>query len=447
MIKKLSGIFCAAFILAAPVLAEPEIKVPVTEFTLDNGLHVIIHEDHTVPVVHTNILYRVGSANEEKGKTGFAHLFEHLMFEGSEHVKEGEFDTMLESIGGSNNAYTCEDLTDYFTSAPSSSLDIPLFLESDRMGFLTGSMSKDIVNEQRDVVKNEMRQRVLNAPYGVLRLELPRVMYPEGHPYSHSVIGSMDDLDAASYEDVVAFFRKFYVPSNATLVVAGDVDTQEAKQKIEKWFSDVKPGPDVPAVTAEPCSLDKVVAKTYTDNKIELPMRKLAWHAPARFQDGDADLRIAAFVLAGSKNSRLYKRLVYNEQIAQNVSASLSGAKLGSVFSVSFVPRKGHTLDELQKAVDEEILRLAKEPPEQKEIDRAVLAMQTVTCAHLESSHHKADSLNEYFMYTGTADYFQAELDGYSKVTPETVMQAVSRWLPLDRRAELTVIPEKEAEK
>lgn len=444
--KTLCGLAAAACIMAAPAVAEPNLKVPVTEFTLNNGLHVILHEDHTVPIVHTNIWYRVGSANEEKGKTGFAHLFEHLMFEGSGHVQEGEFDTLLESAGGNNNASTSKDRTNYYISIPSGSLDLPLFLESDRMGFLLDSMSKDIVNEQRDVVKNEMRQSYLNRPYGVLWLELPQIMYPEGHPYHHPVIGSMEDLDAAGYDDVAGFFRKFYVPGNACLVVAGDINPKEAKEKIEKWFSDVKPGDPVPVVKAEPVAFEGIVKKEVTD-KVELPLRLCAWHTPAVLEKGDADLDVISFILAGSKNSRLYKRLVYEEQIAQSVSASQMSSRLSSIFAIDFIPRPGHTIDEIQKAVDEEVARLAKEPPAAKEIELALNTLKTETYRNLEKCAAKADQLNAYYTYTGTPDYFQADLDRYSSVTPESIMETVRTWLPLDRRAELTVLPEKEAEK
>src|SRR5215212_10151275 len=225
---------------ATPV--RPALNVPFTQFTLPNGLHVILHEDHTVPLATVNLWYHVGSAREKPGRTGFAHLFEHLMFEGSGHVKEGEFDTLLEGAGGTNNGSTERDRTNYYIDVPSNALDLALFLESDRMGYLLDSMSPDRVNGQRDVVKNERRQSYENAPYGMAAIELDTMLYPEGHPYRWPTIGNMEDLTAASYEDVVDFFRTYYQPSNASLVVAGDIDPAKARAAVEKWFAEIKPG-------------------------------------------------------------------------------------------------------------------------------------------------------------------------------------------------------------
>jgi len=217
------------------------LQLPYTQFTLPNGLHVILHEDHSVPVVSVNVWYHVGSGRERQGRTGFAHLFEHLMFMGSGHVKPGEFDSWLESAGGQNNGSTEYDRTNYWINVPSNALELALFLESDRMGYLLDSMTPKTVDAQRDVVKNERRQSVENRPYGEAEdVILGEMLYPEGHPYHWPVIGYMPDLTAASYDDVVAFFKKFYAPSNASLVIAGDIDTANARRLVEKWFGDVK---------------------------------------------------------------------------------------------------------------------------------------------------------------------------------------------------------------
>src|SRR4026209_1487162 len=236
--------------ISAPAFAqqpsEPKkLELAYSQFTLANGLNVILHEDHSVPVVTVNMWYQVGSARERTGRTGFAHLFEHLMFMGSGHVKPGEFDQWLEAAGGDNNGSTENDRTNYWINVPSSSLELALFLESDRMGYLLESMTPQTVDAQRDVVKNERRQRVENGPYGMADVVLGELLYPEGHPYRWPTIGYMEDLTAASYDDVVAFFKKFYTPSNASLVVAGDIDPKTARPLVEKWFSDVKPGAPV----------------------------------------------------------------------------------------------------------------------------------------------------------------------------------------------------------
>ena len=294
--------------LAAPAAAQtpaPPIEVKYTEFTLPNGLHVILHEDHSVPIATVNTWYRVGSANELPGRTGFAHLFEHLMFMGSGHAPYGEFDSQLESVGGGNNASTANDRTNYYIDVPSNALELALFLESDRMGYLLDAMNPKTVDAQRDVVKNERRQSYENRPYGMADIALNEMLYPEGHPYHWPVIGYMEDLTAASYEDVVNFFGTYYTPSDASLVVAGDIDPARTRQLVEKWFSDVKPGPRPKPLTIPGVALTSVQKKTMTD-RVQLPRLTLAWLTPRHFEPGDAALDIVADVLAGGKNSRLY---------------------------------------------------------------------------------------------------------------------------------------------
>jgi len=433
---------------AGPALGQPEgrLEVEYTQFTLPNGLHVILHVDPTVPVVHTNLWYGVGSANEQPGRTGFAHLFEHLMFEGSGHVAEGEFDTLLEGVGGDNNASTSQDRTNYYTSVPSNALELPLFLESDRMGYLLKSMSPDIVDSQRDVVKNEMRQSYLNRPYGAVWLELPGMLYPKGHPYNWPVIGSMEDLSAAGFQDVADFFRRYYVPRNASLVVAGDIDPVQTRALIEKWFSEIPSGEPVLPVTAPAVRLQGVQRRTLTD-RVELPLRVLAWPTPALLTPGDAEMDLVASVLAGSKNSRLYKRLVYDEQIAAQVTASQMSQRLGSTFMVQFMPRPGHTLDEIQRAVDEELERLRREPPRQQELDRALNGLEAAWYRSLEKTSQKADQLNAYYASTGNPDYFEEDLARYRALSPRDLQAAVQRFLAAGERVELSVLPAREESK
>src|SRR5215831_18695685 len=350
----------------------PPLQLPYTQFTLPNGLHVILHEDHSVPVVSVNVWYHVGSAREKPGRTGFAHLFEHLMFMGSGHVQPGEFDELLEAAGGSNNGSTENDRTNYWINVPSNALELALFLESDRMGYLLDSMTPKTVDAQREVVKNERRQSIENRPYGIAEsVTLTEMLYPEGHPYHWPVIGYMPDLDAASYDDVVAFFKTYYAPANASLVVAGDIEAGQARRLVEKWFSDVKAGPPAQPVTIPGVRLNGVVTKTVTDH-VQLPRLYLAWLSPRRFEPGDAALDVVADVLAGGKNSRLYKRLVYDMQIAQNVSAAQSSQALSSYFLIEATPQPGHTTAELQKVIDEEIVKLKTELPSEREVQRAL---------------------------------------------------------------------------
>src|SRR5262245_59067814 len=348
---KPSGRFAFFILIAALVLpasaqspaAPPKLEVKYSQFTLPNGLNVILHEDHTVPIATVNTWYHVGSARERTGRTGFAHLFEHLMFMGSGHVKPGEFDEWLEAAGGDNNASTANDRTNYWINVPSNALELALFLESDRLGYLLDTMTPKTVDAQRDVVKNERRQSVENQPYGIADVVLGEMLFPEGHPYHWPVIGYMPDLTAASYEDVVDFFKKYYTPSNASLVVAGDIDPAKTRALVEKWFSDVKPGPAAGPPDIPPVVLTGVQKKTITD-RVQLPRIYLAWPTARHFEPGDAALDVVASVLSGGKNSRLYKRLVYDLQIAQDVNAFQASAELASTFEIVVTPRPGHTV-------------------------------------------------------------------------------------------------------
>jgi zinc protease len=430
---------------APAISAARTIEVPFTQLTLPNGLHVILHEDHSVPLVTVNTWYHVGSSRERPGRTGFAHLFEHLMFMGSGHVKPGEFDTLLEAAGGTNNGSTENDRTNYWIDVPSNAIELALFLESDRMGYLLDTMTPQTVDAQRDVVKNERRQSYENRPYGMAEIALSEMLFPEGHPYHWPVIGYMPDLTAASYEDVVAFFKKYYAPSNASLVVAGDIDTATARGLVEKWFSDVKPGPPVEPEAIPPVALSAVQKKTMTD-RVQLPRLYLAWLTPRHFEPGDAALDVVADVLAGGKNSRLYKRLVYDLQVAQTVNAQQSSGMLASYFEISVTPRQGHTADEMQKLVDEEIAKLQQDGPTAHELGRSQNQIESSFFNRLErvgGFGGKADQLNAYYTETGDPGGFNRDLGRYRALSPADIRSAAVTFLPRDRRVELTVVPER----
>src|SRR5437773_269499 len=275
----LAVLFAVPAFAQAPAAAPKKIEVAYTQFTLPNGLHVVLHEDHSVPIATVNTWFHVGSAREKPGRTGFAHLFEHLMFMGSGHVKPGEFDEVLEAAGGENNASTGNDRTNYYINVPSNALELALFLESDRMGYLLDTMTPKTVDAQRDVVKNERRQSYENQPYGLAQPTLGEMLYPEGHPYHWPVIGYMPDLTAASHEDVVDFFKKYYAPSNASLVVAGDIDPATTRALVEKWFGDVKRAPKPEPMTIPGVALTGVQKKTLTD-RVQLPRLYLSWLTP-----------------------------------------------------------------------------------------------------------------------------------------------------------------------
>jgi len=444
---KIATFLAAAVLAVAPsafAQTAQKIELPYTQFKLPNGLTVILHEDHAVPLVSTNMWYHVGSAREKPGRTGFAHLFEHLMFMGSGHVKPGEFDDWLEGVGGTNNGSTENDRTNYWINVPSNAIELALFLESDRMGYLLDSMTPKTVDAQRDVVKNERRQSYENRPYGQAELLLGELLYPEGHPYHWPVIGYMPDLTAASYDDVVDFNKKYYAPSNASLVVAGDIDPVATRKLVEKWFGDVKPGPAPDPMTIPGVALKGVTKKTVTD-KVELPRIYLAWLTPPHFAPGDAALDMVADALAGGKNSRLYKRLVYDMQIAQDVQAYQASQQLSSYFLIQATARPGHTVDELTKVIDEEIKKLQTTTPDAHETQRSINTIEASFFKRMEQVGGfggKADQLNAYYTATGDPDYFNEDLARYRSMSPSDVRAAAAQFLPLDRRVELTVLPE-----
>jgi zinc protease len=424
--------------------APSTLTVPHRLFRLDNGLTVILHRDTSVPVVSVNVWYRVGSANEKPGRTGFAHLFEHLMFEGSKHVKDGEFDDLLEAAGGNNNGTTDNDRTMYYDDVPSNALELALFLESDRMGYLLDTMSPARVDGQRDVVKNEKRQQVDNQPYGKVFEAIDALLYPPGHPYSWQVIGSMEDLSAASYEDVVEFFKRYYAPGNASLVVAGDIDLDRAQALVTKWFAEVPKGAVVEPLSVPQPALTGVTRRTITD-KVQLPRLYLAWLSPKEFAPDDAALSIAAQILSGGKGARLDRRLLHDTELAQDVYAYQSGMALSGSFQIASTARPGKRIAEIQAAIDEELDRLRTTPPDAAEVERAVNAIEAQFYRSMErvgSYRGKALQLNHYYNATGEPDYFAKDLARYKAVTPAAVQAAIVKYLPKDRRVELVVEPE-----
>ncbi|MGE0039981.1 MAG: M16 family metallopeptidase [Vicinamibacterales bacterium] len=446
MTRLLAAVATVCLTAGLSAQAPAPLSVPYTEFTLANGLHVILHRDTSVPVVAVNVWYHVGSGREQPGRTGFAHLFEHLMFEGSKNVPEGAFDVWLEGAGGNNNGSTNEDRTNYFIDIPSNALELALFLESDRMAYLLDAMSPAGVDGQRDVVKNERRQSYENAPYGKAFLELPALLYPKDHPYSWSTIGSMEDLSAASYEDVVNFFKTYYVPNNASLVIAGDIDLAGTRRLVEKWFDEVPRGKPVPPAPIPAAALEGVTRREITD-RVQLERLYLAWLTPATYAPGDAAMDVTASLLTGGKNSRLYKRLVYDLQIAQDVFAVQQSQALGSVFLIVATARPGQSLDRIQQVIDEELDKLRAAPPDAREMTRTLNQTEANFYRQMErvgSFGGKADKLNGYYTNTGMPDYFEEDLARYRALGATDIQSAVRHYLPKDRRVELIVRPEKE---
>jgi zinc protease len=366
------------------------------------------------------------------------------MFEGSKHVKEGEFDTLLEAAGGTNNGSTSNDRTNYIIDLPSSALELALFLESDRMGYLLDTMTPALLDGQRDVVKNERRQSYENRPYGMASLELDKMLWPAGHPYSWPTIGEMADLTAATEADVREFFKTYYAPGNASLVIAGDIDIERTRALVEKWFGELPGGPSVEPVAPPPAMLTDVKRRTLTD-RVALPRLYLAWLTPRHYAPGDAALDVVASVLSGGKNSRLYKRLVYDTQMAQDVSAFQQSGALGSSFLIVATARPGRTVAEIQSAIDEEIDRLRREPPAEHEVRRAINQIEASFYRQMQrvgGFGGKANQLNAYYVAGGGPDYFAEDLARYTSLAPSDVQAAVTGWLPRGRRVELIVEPE-----
>ena len=431
--------------LGAHQSAPKPISVAYNMFTLPNGLTVILHEDHSVPVASVNVWYKVGSANEKPGRTGFAHLFEHLMFEGSGHVKEGDFDNFLEAAGGSNNASTSNDVTDYYIDIPSNAIDLALFLESDRLGYLLDVVTPAMVDGQRDIVKNERRQSYENAPYGMAEVRIPEIIYPKNHPYHWPVVGYMEDLTAASADDVKEFFRKFYTPSNAVVAIAGDFKSAELRKRMEHWFADVKPGPAAAPIEVPPVEITSVIKESMTD-QVQLPRLYLTWITPRAFAPGDAELDVTASLLAGGKTSRLYKRLVYDMQVAQSVTAAQETGQLGSQFRITVTPKPSQdppqvALEKMKAIIDEELQKLRDTAPTDREMQRVMNGLEAGFYSQMERVNGQARSLNSYFAQTGNPDYFNEDLARYRALAPNDIQAAVRRWLPSDKRLEFSVLP------
>ena len=408
--------------------------IPYEKYRLGNGLEVILAQDRSLPLVAVNLWYHVGAANEEPGRTGFAHLFEHMMFTGSKHIRRGLADELLAAAGASDsNATTSFDRTNYFDTVPSNQLELALWTHADRMGYLLDSLDQTALSNQQDVVRNERRQSYENRPYGIVDEAIFHALFPQGHPYRPAVIGSHLDIQAARLADVRDFFKRYYRPNNATLVICGDFDTATAKRLVQKQFGSFKRGAEVPtpAVTTPPLTSEQRF--TVTD-QIELERVDLAWLTVPKFQPGDAELSIAASILAGGKASRLYQKLVYEMQVAQDVSAEQDSYALTSVFTVEAVARAGHTAAELQPLVDAEMARLAADGPTAAEVERARNQIERALYQGLQKVGGRADRLNLYNQYLGDPGYLPKDIERYTRVTAADVQRAVREYLRTNAR-------------
>ncbi|HET6150549.1 MAG TPA: pitrilysin family protein [Polyangia bacterium] len=422
-------------------------QLPFEKYALPNGLEVILHEDHRVPEVVVDVWYKVGSKDEVAGRTGFAHLFEHVMFQGTKHVAEDKHFEYLQKAGASNvNGSTSPDRTNYFEVVPSNQVELALWLESDRMGFLLDRPGfRETLDNQRDVVKNERRQRVENRPMGLMSRLILEALYPPQHPYHHEVIGSMEDLSVASVDDVKAFFRTYYAPGNATLTIAGDFERTQIKELVEKYFAPIPPAEAAPAQVTPPLPVLTAPRRIAMEAKVQQPFLSLAFPSPPSFASGDRELDLIANLLANGKASRLYRRLVYDMKIAQSVSASQDSQKLASYFEINASPMPGHTLDELLGVIDEELDRLRREPPSPAELDRAKNQLESDTIRNLEPLQARAERLQGYNYLLGDPGFLGEDLRLYRAVDGAALQRVAGQYLKKETRVIVTVDPNSEA--
>jgi predicted Zn-dependent peptidase len=425
--------------LIAPVDKDP--RIPFEKYTLDNGLEVILMPDQSVPLVYVSVWYHVGSGYEVPGKSGFAHLFEHMLFQGSGHVPADKHFDILKKVGSSVvNGTTNPDRTNYFEQVPSNELETALWLESDRMGFLLPTLTRESLDNQIDVVRNERRQNYDNVAYRRTLFTQYAAMYPEGHPYRYLTIGRHEDLATATLDDVKGFYKTWYVPANATLVVGGDFDVAAAKGLVQKWFGGF-PKSTKPAVV--PIPMPTVTAKevAFADNLAKLRQIQFVWHTPANFAPGDAELDIAADALGREGTGRLYRILVHEKQLAQFVSVSQQSMQFSSIFDVTVRLRPDADEAVVRQIVAAEIDRLRREPLADREIKRAVTSFEARAVYGMESLLGRAERLQAYNHYLGDPDSLTRDLDRYRKTTADAIRDTVARHLVDDRRVVVVTTP------
>ena len=405
--------------------------INIKEYQLKNGLRVVLHQDKSTPIVAVNLWYHVGSKNEVTGRTGFAHLFEHMMFQGSKNF-DSSFVTPLQEAGGRVNATTDEDRTYYYDIMPSNFLELALYMEGDRLSGLLEAMTQEKLDNQRDVVKNEKRERLDNVPYNSVFERSQDLMYPKGHPYNWLAIGSMEDLSAASLDDVKTFFRQYYVPNNTILVLSGDFDEAQARGWIEKYFGGLKRGAEIKRPNPTMPKLNGEVRKTY-EEAVPLPRLYIYWHSSPRFSTDEAAMDILSRILGNGRTSRLQSNLVFGKEIAQTAFSGNNTLEYGGIFQLQITARPGKTLDELEKEANTEIERLKNEPPTAEEMNRAINSIESQRIFGLQTVNGKGAQLSAYTGYLKKTNYFQADLDRYRKVTPADVQRVAKQYLTNNR--------------
>lgn len=435
-IKKAFAGLLAVFVLASMnVTAQKFEKLPpinVKEYSLKNGLRVLLHEDTSTPIVSVGVWYHVGAKNEVEGRTGFAHLFEHMMFQGSKNY-DADYFTPLQEAGANINGTTNQDRTWYYETVPSNFLELALYMEADRMGGLLEAMTQTKLDNQRDVVKNERRQRVDNQPYGTAFERIGEIMYPKGHPYNWTTIGSLEDLQAASMEDVKSFFRQYYVPNNTILILSGQFNEKQARTWIEKYFGPIAKGTtDIVRPNNAMPKLDKEIRTTVEDS-VPLQRRYMVWHSVRTYAPDEPALDMLSFILSNGRTSRLQSNLLYGKEMVSQIFANNGTSEIGGTFQIQATARPGKSLDDVEKEVNAEIERIKKEPPTAEEMSRALNTIESQSIYGLQTVLGKAGQIATFAGYTGRPDWFQADLDRYRKVTPAEVSRVANAYLGANR--------------
>ncbi len=431
-IKEIVAGLLVVFALASINVPAQQIeKLPpinVKEYKLKNGLRVLLHSDKSTPIVTVGTWYHVGSKNEAVGRTGFAHLFEHMMFQGSGNY-DSDYFTPLQEAGGNINGTTNQDRTWYFETMPSNFLELALFMEADRLANLLPAMTQEKLDNQRDVVKNERRQRVDNQPYGASFEKIGEIMFPKPHPYNWTTIGSLEDLQAASMDDVKAFFRQYYTPNNTIVVVSGDFEEGQAKKWIEKYFGPIPKGSDITRPNPGQPKLDQAIRTSVDDPLAPFPRRYMVWHSVRQYHKDEAALDILSNILSSGRGSRLQSNLLYGKEMVSSVNGFNNTGEIAGTFQIQATARPGKSLDDIEKEIIAELEKIKREPPTEAEMSRAKNSIESQTIFGLQTILGKAGQLTSYAGYVGKPNYFQADLDRYAKVTAADVSRVANTYL------------------
>jgi len=406
---------------------------------LSNGLEVVLYKDNSLPIVSVNLWYKVGSANEVEGKTGFAHLFEHMMFQGSKHVPKEKHFKFIEEAGGNLNGSTGFDRTNYFETLPSNSLELALWLESDRMGFLLESLTEEKLQNQKDVVMNERRQRYDNQPYGLAWELLFSNLFPKNHPYSWPTIGWMKDIENFNIEDVKSFFKTYYSPNNASLVIGGDIEYESTLELVKKYFEEIPSGDEIPKIILPKTELTESKKIIHKDN-VQLSKLYLAWESAKLYEFDDAVLDVLSDVLTGSKNGRLVKSLVFEKQIAQDISCFQYSANLTGMFIIVATAKPGVALEKLKKEIEAELKLVYNDGITEKEFKRSINSIKSSFVYSLQNINSLANQINNYNVNLGEPNSFIYDLERFQKLKLESVKDSANKYLRKNY-VELHIVP------